>query len=125
MTAVFAKLMVFIYGLSIAGYVLLDGGHELLHAFKKRTEVFHNHDKHTDHNSDLHHHVEDHQRVFVPDTDQSTASKGSVKIFSFLLFFQAPPEFTIHDSSGDLHGNGLTQKLLTLKRTPLTPPPLG
>ncbi len=131
MNAALAKLMIFVYGLSIAGYVLLDSGHEILHTLKSNLhhheEEHHRHDDHTDphHKNSSDHHVEDHQSIFTPDTDQSAESKDLVKIFSFLLFFQSPSAFIITDHSADLYGNGLLQKLLTLTRAPLTPPPLG
>jgi|SRR5688572_6845211 len=129
MNALFAKLLIFVYGLSITGYVLLDGGHEFLHTLKNNLhhheESHHDHDEHADHDSKTHHKVEDHQSIFTPETGQTTESKDSVKIFNFLLFFQPPAAFIITNPSADLHDNGLLQKLLTQTRAPLTPPPLG
>lgn len=123
MAAALAKLMILVYGLSIAGYVLLDSGHEVLHAIK--SNLHHHVEEHHHDHTDAHHHVEDHQNILTPATDQSTESTNSAKTFGFLLFFQSPsPIVTIRDA-GDLHGNCLLQKLLTLTRVPLTPPPLG
>jgi len=130
MNAILAKLLIFAYGLSIAGYVLLDGGHEILHAFKNKLhhhEDEHHHrdqNEHSDHH-DRHHHIEDHQSAFTPDTDQATESKDPVNIFSFLLFFQTPSALIISGHSIDLYSNELLQNFHSLNRAPLTPPPLG
>lgn len=131
MNASLAKLMIFVYGLSIAGYVLLDGGHEVLHTVKsnlhhhEQEHPHHDHEEHDHDDNTSHHHVEDHQSIFTPHTDQSIDSKDSVQIFSFLLFFQPPAAVFIPDHSAELLGNGLLQKLLALTQAPLTPPPLG
>jgi ABC-type nickel/cobalt efflux system permease component RcnA len=128
MNVVLAKLMILVYGLSIAGYVLLDSGHEILHTLKSNLhhhEEEHHHNQHDHHDNAAPHHVEDHQSIFTPDIDQSAESKDWVQIFSFLLFFQTPSALFIPGHSADFYGNGLFQKLLTLTRAPLTPPPLA
>lgn len=120
--------MILVYGLSIAGYVLLDSGHEILHTLKSNLhhhEEEHHHNQHDHHDNAAPHHVEDHQSIFTPDIDQSAESKDWVQIFSFLLFFQTPSALFIPGHSVDFYGNGLLQKLLTLTQAPLTPPPLA
>jgi hypothetical protein len=120
MTATLSKLLILIYGVSIAGYVLLDGSHALMHVLKSE---LHHHK--IDHHSHGHHHVEDHQHIFTPDTDEPTESKDSIKIFSFLLFYQTPADYSVFNVVGNLEVNGLSKKILTVTRAPLTPPPLS
>ncbi len=114
MNHILAKLMILIYGISIAGYVLLDGGHTVLHNLKNKLH-HHNHG---------HHHVEDHQDIFTPDVSHSD-TQDSVKIFGFLLFYQTPVDYSVLNLPGNLNVNGLFKKLLTLTQAPLTPPPLS
>lgn len=79
----FAKLILLIYGLSIAGYVLLDATHEVLHQFKNNLHHAHNHDNH--HHSHSHHHVEDHH---VTSGGSGQKADTNIVIYYFHLFFQ-------------------------------------
>ncbi|MBN8650490.1 MAG: hypothetical protein J0L67_03635 [Cytophagales bacterium] len=120
MTVPLARLLILIYGLSIAGYVLLDSTHEILHAFKSKTHQHSNYHTHTHFKT---HHVEDHQ-VFSQDHLTKQESSISVKIFGFHLFFQAPPIAISVTPANRFINNGLFDKVRTVPHTPLIPPPL-
>ena len=120
MNAVLTKLLILIYGLSITGYVLLEGGHEILHAFKS---TLHQHE--VDHHHGHAHNVNDHHTVFTSDDEQNvTTLNDSIKIFGFFLFYQVPVNYSACKTDKNSNVNGLFKKLLTLAHAPLTRPPL-
>ena len=118
MKALFAKFLIVVYSLSVTGYVLLDSLHEAAHVVKSEL-----HQHHAVHDHD-HHHVEDHQHVFTPVDKPDVDTKSSVKIFSLLLFYSTPLQYYIPTISDIQKDNGLFEKLITVARAPLTPPPL-
>lgn len=113
----FAKLILLIYGLSIAGYVLLDGVHEVLHQFKNNIH-HHEHDHH--HSHDHHHHVEDHH---VVPTAAASEESPTVVIYYFHLFFQNVEKLTFPLTLHVTNKALVYDKVPTLTFPPPTPPP--
>lgn len=109
---VFAKLILLIYGLSIAGYVLLDASHEVLHQFKNSIH----HHEHDHHHS--HHHIDDHQ-VLPEDTDDSR----NIVIYYFHLFFQNGEVPSLQTTEESKAGVACLTFFENPTFPPLTPPP--
>ncbi|MBL7860188.1 MAG: hypothetical protein JNJ65_03425 [Cyclobacteriaceae bacterium] len=115
MKSLITKILFLVYGLSISGYVLLDGGHEILHILKGSV-----HQHGTNHNH--HHHWEDHEDIFAPD-EGSDHARGTVEISCFFLFYQAPQSYSFDARVSSTHP--LTAaKIEPQTQTPRTPPPL-
>ncbi len=117
MNTALAKLLILIYGLSITGYSLLDGGHEILHSFKN---ALHHHEVDHHHGHD----VNDHHTIFTQGDEDSASITDSIEIFGFLLFYHSPTDYLIFKSDSNNSFIGLFKKLPTLSQAPLTPPPL-
>lgn len=111
---VFAKLILLIYGLSIAGYVLLDATHEVLHQFKNSIH----HHEHDHHHSHSHHHIDDHQ-VMPEDTDGSK----NIVIYYFHLFFQNVEVPSLQTTEESKAGVACLVFFENPTFPPLTPPP--
>jgi hypothetical protein len=108
-----AKFLLLIFGLSVAGYVLLDFGHELLHKTKLHT-----------HQIAEHHHIEDHQQLFTPDSQQQS-QKIAVEISYFFFYFQKPIEYTLAQALEADSKGCLFNKFIDISIPPATPPPLA
>jgi len=120
-----AKFLLLIFGLSVAGYVLLDGGHELLHTLKTNLHqhkvVAHNH-SHFNHG---HHHVEDHQQLFISGDHGEREKKSSVQISYFFFYFQQPIKYILAQALDEDFKTCLFNKFINLSIPPFTPPPLA
>lgn len=112
----FAKLILLIYGLSIAGYVLLDAVHEVLHQFKNNIH-HHEHDHHHAHD---HHHVEDHHGASALEEDENT----SLVIYYFHLFFQRIAKQELPVAFDHEGGESTLVIFESLTFPPSTPPPM-
>lgn len=121
---VLARLLLLIFGLSVVGYVLLDGGHELLHTLKTS---FHKHEvaEHHHGHQHKHHHIEDHKEIFAPDNDQEPSKKTSVQISYFFFYFQQPIEYVVTLAVSEDFKRCLFNKYIDFSIAPLTPPPLA
>lgn len=118
MNTALAKLLILIYGLSITGYGLLDGGHKIVHRFKN---PLHHHEVDLHHDHD----VNDHHTIFISGDEKDDASiTDSIKIFGFLLFYHSPADYLVFNWDTNNSCIGLFKKLTTLSQAPLTPPPL-
>lgn len=115
--------LLFIYSLSIMGYALLDGTHELLHRVKN---PFHQHEvktrTHVHGHSHHHHHVEDHHKVDKTQTVDAQAPSASIDYY--FLFFHVGQAFATPLLVKGLFLTVFGVKLPMIFLTPHTPPPL-
>lgn len=112
----FAGILASIYTLSIAGYVVLDGTHELLHVLRSSLH----HHKHIHGYS--HHHVEDHHHINL---DSDSTKDVKVVIYYFHLFFQEAERKNTFLYQYRVEWKSFKTIFTNLCFPPATPPPLA
>ncbi len=108
-------MLLIIHSLSIMGYGIMEGGHELLHSFKNNVH-FHDHEHH--------HHMEDHH-IVVRDNVSDTHNEDSTSpIHSYFLFFELLDPISIDINMKLPYPTEVIIQFSSLSSIPFVPPPL-